>query len=101
MVTHTHTHRYRRRSPHTHTHSKHLLIAVRTDARRLVVFGTVVVRTVVEGAVPLANRAPPTLVHEVPVEADERPVLVAFVLQKRLALLDTELLQVSEKREQQ
>lgn len=79
----------------THTNNNNLLIAVRTDSSGFVVFATVVVRTIIEGAVPFAHRPTTSLVHEVPVEADERTMLVAFVLQKRLALLHAELLQVS------
>ena len=58
----------------------HLLIAIGTDARSLVIFGAVVVGTVVERAVSLADRSPASLVHEMPVEAHKRTMLVAFVL---------------------
>lgn len=73
----------------------HLLIAIGTDARCLVVFGAVVVGTVVEGAVPLTDRSPAPLIHEMPIEAHKRPMLIAFVLQKRRALFDAEFFQVS------
>lgn len=72
------------------------LVSIRTDARRLVVFRAVVVRTVVERAIVFAHWSATPLVHEVPVEAYERPVLIALMLQERLALLDAKLLQVSE-----
>lgn len=76
---------------------QYLLVAVRTDARRLVVFGTIIVGTVVKGSVPFANWSAPSLVHKVPVEADERSMLVTFVLEERLALFDTEFFEVSAK----
>lgn len=74
---------------------RNLLVAVRTDAGGLVVLGAIIVRAVVEGAVPLPHRPPPPLVHEVPVEARERPMLGALALHEQRALLHAELLQVS------
>ena len=85
--THTHT--------HTHTHRGSSLVSIWADSRVLVVECAVDVGTVVEGAVsPLHGPSPP-LVHEVPAEAGERPMLVALVLQEGLALLHSELLEVS------
>ena len=71
-----------------------LLISVRADARVLIVEGAVDVRAVVEGAVPPLDGSPPSLVHEVPVEAGEGAMLVALVLKECLTLLHTKLLQV-------
>lgn len=76
-------------------HKENLLVSVRTDASRLVVLGAIIVGAVVEGAVPLSHRSAPPLVHEVPVEARERPVLRAFALDEEGTLVDAELLQVS------
>lgn len=76
-------------------HKENLLVSVRTDASRLVVLGAIIVGAVVEGAVPLSHRSAPPLVHEVPVEARERPVLRAFALDEEGTLIDAELLQVS------
>lgn len=73
-------------------HHGHLLVAVRTDSCCLIVFGAVVVGAVIERAVSLADRSPASLVHKVPVEAHERPMLVAFVLQERWTLVYAELL---------
>lgn len=75
--------------------TENLLIPVGADASRLVVLGTIIVGTVVEGAVPLSHRSAPPLVHKVPVEARERPVLRAFALYEEGTLVDAELLQVS------
>lgn len=72
-----------------------LLISVGANARSLIVFRAVVIRTVVEGAVSLANGPASPLIHEVPIETDERPMLIAFVLQKRGTLFDPKLLQIS------
>lgn len=70
------------------------LVALRAEARGLVVLGAVDVGAVVEGAVPPADGAAAALVHEVPVEAGVGPVLCAFVLHEERALLCAELLQV-------
>ena len=72
----------------------HSLVALRTEARSLVVLGAVDVGAVVEGAVPTADGPATSLVHEVPVEAGVGSVLSAFVLHKEWALLRAEFLQV-------
>lgn len=70
------------------------VVSVRADPSRLVVFGAIDVRAVVEGAVPPSDGPPPSLVQEMPVEAGEGPVLGALVLQEERALLCAELLKV-------
>lgn len=90
-----------KRHPHTTSDQNigaHLLITIGANARRLVVFGAIVVGTVVERAVPLPDRSPAPLIHEMPVEANERPMLVAFVLQKGGTLFHSEFFQISAKR---
>lgn len=75
----------------------YLLVAIRAYSRSLIVFGAIIVGTVIEGAIPFADWAASSLVHEMPVEADERPMLVTFVLEKRLALFDAKFFEVSAK----
>lgn len=70
------------------------LVGQRANARLFVVFFAVVVRVVVECAVPFSYRASASLVLKVPVEAGVRPVLSAFVLQEKSALFDAKALQV-------
>ena len=72
----------------------HSLVALRAEARGLVVLGAVDVGAVVERAVPTADGPAAALVHEVPVEAGVGPMLCAFVLHKEWALLCAEFLQV-------
>lgn len=73
----------------------YLLIAIRADSRRVIIFCTIIVRTVIEGAVTLSDRASSSLVLKMPIKTDEGTMLVAFMLQKRLTLFDTELFQIS------
>ena len=70
------------------------LVSIWTDAGGLVVLGAVVVGAVVEGAVAPTHWPASTLVHEVPVEAGEGPVLGALALYEQRALLDPKFLQV-------
>lgn len=72
-----------------------LLVSVGADASCFVVLGAIIVGAVVEGAVPLSHRSAPPLIHKVPVEARERPVLRAFALYEEGTLVDAELLQIS------
>lgn len=72
-----------------------LLVAIWTDSRCFVIFDTIIVGTVVKCSVPFANWPTTTLIHKMPIETDERSVLVAFVLQKRLTLFDAELFQIT------
>lgn len=72
-----------------------LLVSVGADASCFVVLGAIIVGAVVEGAVPLSHRSAPPLVHKVPVEARERPVLRAFALYEEGTLVDAEFLQIS------
>lgn len=74
---------------------KWAFISVGAYAGGLVVFRTIIVRTVVEGAVPLSHRPASPLVHKVPIEARKRPVLGAFTLYKEGTLFDAKFLQVS------
>lgn len=75
----------------------HLLVSIRTFAFRLIIFCTIIVRGIVKGSISSAHRPPSSLVVEMPVETHERFVLITFMLQKRCALLDTKLLQISKK----
>lgn len=72
-----------------------LLISVRAYTGGLVVLGTIIISTIVEGAVPLSHRSAPPLVHKVPVEAREGTVLCTFALYKEGTLFDAKFLQVS------
>ena len=89
----------RHSTTHTHVHADSL-VSVGTDSCVLIVQCAVDVRTVVEGSVSSFDRPSTPLVHEVPVETGERPVLVALVLQECLTLLHSELLQVPGRREE-
>ena len=77
------------------THTHHSLVSIVAHSSVLIVQCTVDVRTVVEGPAPPLYRPPPPLVHEMPVETGEWSVLVALVLEEGLALLNSELLQIS------
>ena len=70
------------------------LISVRTQSRCLVVLLAVDVCAVVERLVPPPHWPSSFLILEVPVEAGERSVLLALVLQEQRTLIHTELLQV-------
>ena len=70
------------------------LISVRTRSRCLVVLLAVDVCAVVERLVPPPHWPSSFLILEVPVEAGERSVLLALVLQEQRTLIHTELLQV-------
>lgn len=60
-----------------------------------IIFGAVLISTVIEGAVPFANRLSSPLVLEVPVEACERPMLGTLVLQKERTLLNAKFVDIS------
>ena len=70
------------------------LISIRAYACVLIIQSTVDIGAVVEHAISPLDWPSPALVHEVPVEACERSVLVTLVLQKSLALLHAEFLEV-------
>lgn len=61
---------------------KNSLVSIWTNAGRLVVLATITVGAIVEGSVPLSNRSPSPLVHKVPVETREGPMLSALSLNK-------------------
>ena len=84
----------RHSTTHTLSH-RDSLISVGTDSSIFIVQCAVDVGTVVEGPVSPFDWSSSSLVHEVPVEAGERSVLVALVLQECLTLLHSELFQVS------
>lgn len=69
----------------------YLLIAIRADSRGVIVLRTIIICTVVEGAVTLSDRTASSLVLEMPIEADKGTMLVALVLKEGLALFDTKL----------
>ena len=75
--------------------ARHSLISIGTYARILVIQVTVGVRAVIKGTISFLYGSTPPLVHEVPVETGEGPMLVAFVLNERLTLISSEFLQVS------
>lgn len=70
----------------------YLLIALGTDSSCLIVFGAIIISTVIKCSIAFADRPPTTLVLKMPIEANEGAMLVAFVLQERLALLHAEFL---------
>ena len=72
----------------------YLLVAIWTDTGCFIISFTIIIRTVVEGSVSAPDRPAPLLILEVPVEAGEGSVLLAFMLQKQGALLHTKLLQI-------
>ena len=72
----------------------YLLIPVWTKACGLIVLLTVNICWVVKGLIATSNWSPPLLVLKMPVEAGERSVLLAFVLEKQWTLFNSELLQV-------
>lgn len=74
-----------------------LLVSIRTFAFRLIIFCTIIVSRIVKGSISSTNWSPSSLVVEMPIEAYERFVLITFMLQKRSALLDSKLLQISKK----
>lgn len=71
------------------------LVSIGTNAGCFVVFGAVVVGAVIEGPVAFSDGTSPALVHKMPVEAGEGPVLGAFALYKEGALFHAEFLQIS------
>lgn len=73
-----------------------LLVAIFTNAGCLVVFCTVIIRTVIEGAVLLSNWPPSTLVLKVPVKAGKWLVLRALMLNEQWTLLNAKLFQIPE-----
>ena len=74
-----------------------LLISIRAEARGLVVLGTIDIGAVVEGSIPSSDWPAPSLVLKMPVETGERPVLLAFVLEKQGTLFHSERLEIPEK----
>lgn len=61
---------------------KNSLVSIWTNAGRLVVLATITVGAIVEGSVPLPDRSSSPLVHKVPVETREGPMLSALSLNK-------------------
>lgn len=72
----------------------HLLVSVRTNTSSFVIFGAIIIGTIVEGA-SLSHRSAPPLVHKVPFETREGSVLCALALYKKGTLFDAKFLQVS------
>lgn len=70
------------------------LVSIWTDAGCLVVLGAVIVGAVIEGAVTLPRGPASTLVHKVPIEAGEGPMLGTFSLYKQWTLLDSKFLKI-------
>ena len=66
---------------------------------RFVIFGTVVIRTIIKGAVPSTDGSAPSLIHEMPIEAGKWSMLRTLMLQKQWTLLCAEFLQVPIRRE--
>lgn len=71
------------------------LIALRTDSSCLIIFGAIIISAVVKCAIAFTHGPPTTLILKMPIKANERAMLIAFVLQERLALLHAEFLQVA------
>lgn len=72
----------------------HSLVSIRADSSSFVVFAAIVVGAVIEASVPFSHRPTTSLVHEMPVETCERPMLSALVLEEEGTLLDSEFLQI-------
>ena len=72
----------------------HSLVSIGAYSSRFVVHRAVHVRAVVEGAVSSLDRPAPPLVHEMPVEACERSVLVTLVLEEGLTLFHSKFLEI-------
>jgi len=74
------------------TDFKYSLIAFGTDSSSLIIFGAIIISTVIKCSITFTYRPPTTLILKMPIEANEGAMLVAFVLQERLALLHAEFL---------
>lgn len=74
---------------------KDLLVSIGTYAGCFIVLAAIIIRAVIEGAVPLSNRSTSPLVHKMPIETRERPMLSTFALYKEGTLFDAKFLQVS------
>lgn len=68
------------------------IVSVVTYARCFVVLRTIHIRTIVKGSVPFTNGPASSLILEMPIEAREWPMLLAFVLQKERTLIHAKLL---------
>lgn len=77
----------------------YLLVTIRTDPRGLIVFCAVVIGAIVEGTIASAYGPTTSLVHEMPIETCERPMLGALVLQEERALLHAKLFQIAGKQD--
>lgn len=75
----------------------HLLISIGANARRLVIFGAIIIGAIIKCSISFANGPSTTLVHKMPIEANKWPVLIAFMLQKTSALFDTKFFQITER----
>ena len=71
------------------------LISIWTYARRLVIFRAIIIRAIIKRSIPAPDGTTPPLVHKMPVEACERTMLSALVLQEERTLFDAKLLQVT------
>ena len=74
---------------------KNSLVSIRAYTGSLIILGTIIICAVVEGAVPLPDRSSSSLVHKMPVETREGPVLSALALYKEGTLFNAKFLQVS------
>lgn len=73
----------------------HLLVSIGANARRLIIFGAIIVGTIVKCTISFANWPSATLIHKMPIETNKWSVLITFVLQKTGALFNTKFFQIT------
>lgn len=81
----------RQRKNQNRRNLRHLLVTIWTNSGGFIVFCAIVVGTIVKSAISPPHRPPTSLILKVPIEADERPMLIAFVLQKIRTLFHSKL----------
>jgi hypothetical protein len=90
--THRHFNRWNSNDP-----CEYSLVSIWTFSFCLVVFCAIVVCRVIKGPISSPDGSASSLIIEMPIETYERLVLIAFMLQKRKTLLDSELFQIPTK----
>lgn len=60
----------------------HSLVTIRTNASSFIIFCTIIISTVIKCSISFSNWTSTTLIHKMPIEANEWSVLITFVLQK-------------------
>ena len=75
----------------------YLLVSIGTDACCFIVLGAIHVCTIVKGPVPFSDGSSSSLILEMPVEAREWSMLLAFVLEEQRTLVHAKFLQIPER----